>query len=69
VRAPKRAEVIGVVCIVALALEGLAGWLLFDQWTCDQKWPDLEHRWVVGAGCQVMSEDGWIPDYRYRSFG
>ena len=58
-----------VIIISALSLVVAAVvWATTMTWFCDENWPDHDNRWSIGAGCQVLSEEGWIPDYRFRVF-
>ena len=57
--------VIGGILLVLLVVGCMFG---TDVYTCGQKWPDIQHRYEIGAGCQVLTDEaGWIPDYRYRN--
>lgn len=56
---------LAAIPVILVATVVLAVWS-GGPWGCDARWPDHENRWVLGAGCQVLTRDGWIGEDVYR---
>ena len=37
-----------------------------DSCVCSARFPDIENRYQIISGCMVKTNEGWIPDDRYR---
>lgn len=59
-------DLMTLLLVIVFIAAILAAGLVFQSFSCGQRWPDMESRWGLFSGCQVLSVEGWVPEDRYR---
>jgi hypothetical protein len=57
---PRIGALVGTMVVSAVVVMAALLWM-FGPWACDARWPDMETRWELGAGCLVGTPDGFVP--------
>lgn len=61
--------VVSLVIIAGLLLVLWFGGQFWNDWNssiCRSKWPAHDTQWSMFIGCQVLTDEGWVPSENYR---